>query len=71
LTGIALAGLLLIAHGSVIAQTRYNPPANGRTGPPPTLPPSQTTPDPTGLTLVAMGAAAAVGYVLRVRRNAV
>jgi hypothetical protein len=81
---LAVVALLAIVCGGAFAQ-RYTPPGGGSTtggggggGGTDTKPPATTTPpvstqhnpDPFGLTLAASGAAAAVGYVMRRKREA-
>jgi len=71
---LAVAALLAMLATAAFAQ-RYTPPGNGggnnnngngNNG----TTPAQHNPDPFGLTLAASGAAAAVGYVMRRRREA-
>jgi hypothetical protein len=61
---MAVTGFLAVACSGAFAQTRYSPPDS-----PSTPPPTQTSPDPFGLTLAGFGTAAAVGYVMRRKRG--
>jgi hypothetical protein len=67
---LIVTGLLVMVGSGAFAQ-RYTPPSGTETSTPVKEEPvSGTHPDPFGLTLAASGAAAAVGYVMRKRRNA-
>jgi len=87
LATLAATGLLAVTCSGVFAQTRYTPagtttspststPVTTGTTPPKTTTTTPTTtaaanPDPMSLTLAFSGAAAAVGYVMRRKREAV